>query len=1131
MRTASLCRLLAGCVFIPSAVLAQSDRGTITGTVTDPAGAVMASVKVTATGVGTNLSTQTVTSNEGVYVIPYLRLGAYRVEAEMPGFKRAVQTDVQINAANIVRVDLVLQIGQVSEQIEVRASAPQLRQDSAEVSQQVETGTILALPLSSQNVGRNPLAFAFLTPGVHGDSFDRFKIGGGASNGVEIVFDGLSASLNTRNNNWEGLSPESIAEFRVITNSFDAEYGHTTGGLVSFVSKSGTNNLHGNFYEFVRNTAFDARGAIQPSAVVNRQNNFGGTIGGPIVLPKLYNGANRTFFFAGYEGFLFRGGPPNTFSTLPTLAMQGGNFSGLLDARGAQIPIYDPNTTRTQGTGLARDTFPNNVIPTNRISAVARNIVKYFPQLTYPNQLNSNFLNVGNRTRDIHQTNGKVDHSISDAQKLTVSFSQRYRRSNPPEGPIPYPWPSGFTGDSQDTYFARLAHDYIWRPNLVSQISIGINRNHIMETAITAGEDWASKLAIPNLEKVNVPTLIFSEYPQLGVEKDYHKLETTKLIAGNVSWVTGKHSIKIGADYRDKRMASRLLNDRVGVFTFRPTQTAVPGGAGGNSFASMLLGQVNNGSFKPPPFSITGYRVPYFASFIQDSWKISRTLTLNLGMRWDVSVPVQEDHGRMSIFDLKLPNPGAAGRPGGLVFYGTGPGQLGTKRIYDTGWNDFAPRVGIAWSVTPKTVVRTGYGLFYQPNQVPGLSNISAAGFFGDASFTSLDGGVSAAFLLDNGFPQDFPRAPFIDPTFVNNRGASTTFRSNGETAYNQQWNFGIQRQFGGGLLLDMTYAGSSAVGSISGKHSYNHLPASRLSVGPLLLQNVTSAAAQAAGFRSPYPGFTGTVAQALRPYPHVMGISEFFEKDGHTTYHSLQLKAEKRMSGGLLFLLAYTWSKNLANADYPLAGGSSLFGLGIPQDPDDAGADKAFSPNDIPHRLVFSYVYELPFGRGKRFSLTGPLNHVVGGWQVSAVHSYQSDFPLRFTTTLANQTFGGTIRPNLVPGTAFRAPIAGTKFDPFKDFYVNPGFMTLPASFTYGNSAFNYNYRGPLSHNEDFAVEKVFRLGERFRLLFRGEAFNVLNRVRWAAPATTVGASTFGRVSGQGNAPRTMQLGLKLNY
>src|SRR5437870_4901658 len=333
-------------------LFAQSDRATITGTVTDPTGAPAPGVTVTAVDLSTNVKTETRTSHDGVYTIPFLGLGTYRVSAEMQGFKRAVKTDVFLNSGATVRADLTMEVGAVSEQVEVRATSPQLRQDSAEISQQVQAETLSALPLGQTNAGRNVLSIAFLTPGAHGDTFDNFKVGGGSSNGVEYVIDGLGASNNTRNLNLEGPGPDSIAEFKVITNSFDAEYGHTTGALITFVTKSGSNSLHGNLFHFLRNNEFDARGSVLAAPTVNRQNNFGATVGGPIVIPRVYNGRNRTFFFGGFEGFTFRGGPPGTYQTLPTAAMQQGNFAGYVNAQNAVIPIYDPATTRTSGTSL-----------------------------------------------------------------------------------------------------------------------------------------------------------------------------------------------------------------------------------------------------------------------------------------------------------------------------------------------------------------------------------------------------------------------------------------------------------------------------------------------------------------------------------------------------------------------------------------------------------------------------------------------------------------------------------------------------------------------------------------------------------------------------------------------------------
>ncbi|HUQ93833.1 MAG TPA: TonB-dependent receptor [Bryobacteraceae bacterium] len=1027
--------LLASCVC--GLLLSQSDRATVTGTVTDPTGAAVPGALVIATADATNVRTETRTSADGVYTIPYLVLGTYRVSAEMQGFKRAVKSNVILNSGATVRGDLVLEVGTVSEQVEVKATAPQLRQDSAEISQQMSSETILALPLGQTNAGRNILSFAFLTPGANGDTFDNFKVGGGSSNGVEYVIDGLGASNNTRNLNLEGPGPDSIAEFKVITNSFDAEYGHTTGALITFVTKGGTNTVHGNFFHFLRNNELDARGSILAAPTVNRQNNFGATIGGPVSIPKIYSGKDRTFFFAGFEGFTFRGGPSGAFQTLPTAAMQQGNFSGYVNAQNALIPIYDPATTRTSGTSLVRDVFPGNTIPQNRISTVAKNLVGVFPALTFPDRLVSNILSSGTVVRNIYQSNGRLDHSINPNNKIGGSFSQRYRRTDPTKlnGPLPYPLSSQFTGDNQNTYFARIIYDRIWRPSIVSQIRAGYNRNHLFERAITHGEDWSGKLGIPNLAKVNFPIFTFSEYPQLGAEKDYHKFEDTKQIAASVNWVTGKHSFKFGADYRDKKMFARLFNDVVGTFAFRPTETGSPTLGGGNSFASLLLGLVDNGLFRPQPYSVTGYKTPYGAAFIQDSWKVTRRLTVNLGLRWEVSVPMTESYGRMSFIDLATPNPGAANRPGALVFYGSGNGQLNTNRIWDTAYNQFGPRIGLAYSLTGKTVIRSGYGMFFEPNNVNGLSNISANGFFGLAQYVSPDNGLTPSFQLDGGFPQGYRRAPSLDPTFINGLSGSTRFAKDGAPGYVNQWNFGIQHQFGGSFLLDLTYAGSGAAKTISGYHSYNQFSSQYLRLGPILQQNITSGAARDAGISAPYSTFTGTVAQALRPFPQYLGIGQFYEKDGHTTYHSLQVKAEKRFSTGLMLLAAFTLSKNLVNADYPLNGGNSLFGLAAPQDNANYRTLKSHSPNDIPRRLVVSYIYELPFGSGKRFSFTGPLNLVFGGWQLSGIHSYQTNTPLGFSTTLANPLFGGAILLNVGSGVPFRAAIADEKFNPFVSF------------------------------------------------------------------------------------------------
>ena len=405
-------------------------------------------------------------------------------------------------------------------------------------------------------------------------------------------------------------------------------------------------------------------------------------------------------------------------------------------------------------------------------------------------------------------------------------------------------------------------------------------------------------------------------------------------------------------------------------------------------------------------------------------------------------------------------------------------------------WNQFGPRVGLAFSLTEKTVIRSGFGMFYEPNNINGLSNISANGFFGLAQYVSADNGLTPSFPARRRIPAELPAGALARSDIHQRTERQHAFRQRRCVRIREPVELrdsaSVRRQFPVGCHLRGLERGKDNIRATT--------PSTRFLPNTCRWDRSCSRASLPMrpgrpGFRLRMPGFTGTVAQALRPFPQYQGIGEFYEKDGHTTYQSLQVKAEKRYSSGLTALAAFTWEKNLVNADYPLSGGNSLFGLAAPQDNADYRSLKSYSPNDVPTRLVVSYIYELPFGKGKRFSLHGPVNLLFGGWQLSGIYSYQNSLPLGFSTNLANPLFGGPIRPNV--GTdPFRAPVAGSKFDPFKDNYISPRFMTLPSAFTFGNAALRYNFRG-------FAVlQRGHDAGEDFPLQGTGPRGTALGGV-----------------------------------
>ena len=1173
-------------------VPAQTSRGTIAGSLVDAGGAAVPDARITARNSATGISSEAKSTGDGNYRFPELPGGIYTLTVTAAGFKTAERTNVRVEVNSTTSLDIVLETGQVTDTVSVVADAPSVQAETSEVGTVVRPRQVLELPLIVNGVGglRSPEAFTFLTPGVvgpgsaddnggtagrtdgaggNGGAFQS-KFSGSQNFSNEVLVDGASMFRSENGSSFDetAMSIETVQEFKVQTSTLPAEFGRTGGGVTSFAIKSGTNDFHGNAYDFFRNRVLNAnrffnnaRGLERP---LDNFHNYGGTIGGPIYLPRFgeggpvaYSGKNRSFFFFSYEAFRRNASGPQT-STIPTVAFRNGDFSSVLtneqigsDALGRPIfrgAIYDPATTRTVNGQLVRDPFPGNLIAQSRYSQVARNVLDLFPLPTRAARFD-NFDYTGTQQVRTYTYTVKLDHAFSEKNRLSGSYSRRLNKDSKAIARLPEPLEPGAWDQNFGTYYFRAAHDYTFSPSVLNHLNIGFNRTVSSNLSFAFGQGWADRIGLrgaggdlfPRFEPGEGVIGVGSTQNALNIDNGFR-------FNDNVSVIRGQHSFKFGVDYRDQRYTPTNQGANSGSYGFGRGQTAVSPTVTndtGFAFASFLLGAVGGGSDKQSA-NLLQWRSKYYALFAQDDWKVTRSLVLNLGLRWDVDVPRRELYDRFSSFDPTVPNPGADGRLGALVVAGEG-----NRGFADTYYRNFGPRIGFAWSPdreggwmgklfggAGKTVIRGGYGIYYQALIYADFGERLVAGFAGDVSFPSGNN-YDPAFLLDQGVPQkELP----IGPTIRNGGDIEYLQKDHGRPPMIQNWSLEVQRELATDLILTVGYVGTSAHHLRSNLQNTNALDPKYLTLGDTLFADIDSPAAQAAGVRRPYPSFTGPVFQALRPFPQYNFINTdcCLENIGNATYNSLQVKLERRFRQGLNLLAAYTFSKTITDADSALPIFATFSGGGGTQNPYDRRNEKSISNQDIPHALVVSYIYELPVGEGKALNPGNKVaSKLVSGWQVGAVHRYQSGQPMSFCCA-GGPPAQGSVRFNQVPGVDILSAAAKSgDFDPLSDVYFNraafadPNAGRAPADpFRFGTMARTLgNVRGFKFFNEDVSLIKKTRIKEAVTLEFRTEMFNVFNRVVLRRPITDVNAGDFGRIYGTSTNPRTIQFALKLLF
>jgi hypothetical protein len=1161
-----LAALISICFVFTAILVAQTFTGTILGTVQDSSGAVVPNVKVVAVETSTNVERSTVTNDQGYFELPLLPPGRYRLDAQVTGFKKFSRANLKLDISQKMEVPVTLSPGDVAETVEVTADSPLLQTTTSSVSQLIDNKKVVDLPTSNRNI----FQIATLTAGVTDHSgvasaapatsgsvgFGRWSSNGGQVNTNEFMLDGATAT--TANMGAASIIPtiDAIEEFKIETNALAAEYGRTGGAVINATYKSGTNNLHGTVYDFWRNRVLNANSWLNnrngTKRDVSNVHTFGYSVGGPIIIPKVIDGRNKLFFFHSYEGYRDIL-PARQVLTIPTAAEKRGDFSQRLTAAGQVIQIYDPYSTAAvpgQANRYTRAPFAGNLVPTSRMDPVAVNLVKYYPD---PNTTPSNALT--NAQNYVASPSGKnrqnmwtvkSDYNIRDGQRLFGRYTESDQGGGAANlwGDTPSCETCLVNRNPAGAYSARgggsdlfiypknvvIGYTNTLSPTTILDLRYSLNRQLLSRLPQSSGFD----LAAAGFPAQMVNSVFYKVFPPINIES-YQGLGTnsngdllrrgdlTHATQGSITMVKRSHTIKFGGDYRMYRYADLQATDVTPQFSFTRTFTQqdpfTPAATSGWSMASFLLGTPASGNNRIPGSIAVQFH--YIAGYIQDDWRVNNRLTLNLGIRYDVETPYTERFDRLSTFDLNVRSAATqrlASAIGGLQFMNK---DVDSRYRNPVDKNNFSPRIGLAYKITQSTILRAAYGIFYQPtlNTGFGAATFGAVGFDGDTPFvSSVDGGLTPYRRLSNPFPDGFNQPPGSAggaDTLIG-QGITTQLR-NIVVPYTQQFNIGIQKQFGS-WLVDAGFVGSRGINQFINVQA-NQLPVQLYSQGTALNAQVPNPFLGLVE-RGAFTATTLSAGQLQRPFPQFTDVQYNTVAAGQMNYNSLQTKLERRFSAGFSVLAAYTWSKNIGNV-----GERYWRSTGV-QNQYDLRSERSISPIDVPHRMTIAYLYEFPFGKGKRWanSLPKAADLLIGGWQVNGITTFQSGLPLAITLPSNSIGFGAGQRPNNNGQSA--------KLDnPTPERWFDTSVFSLPAPFTFGNTGpFSPDLRGQGVNNWTTSFFKNTFITESVNVQFRAEFFNFFNHPLWASPGTTLNQPTFGVVA-QKSGNRVGQLALKLIF
>jgi len=1188
-------RVMVVVAFIAAGAYAQNQSAQVSGLITDPSGAVVPRASLALLNKDTGLTRTSESNNEGYYVIPLLQPGNYSMTVKASGFETAVRDGINLQIAQNARIDFTLQVGATQQMVQVSANASPLNYDNAELKTGISPQTLTELPLIVSGGPRNMGALVTLVPGVSSPVNDpgSAHINGGLIYEGETILDGIGMHYT---GGYDGLmnvaydlpqSPDMISEVKVLTSNYEPQYGNSASGAMILETKSGTDVFHGSLFEYNRNTDLNARQFGSPTVPEDIENEFGGSIGGPVKIPGLRSGRSKPFFFVDWEGFRQAGGLTRSVLSIPSLQERQGDFTDWKDSNGNLIPIYDPATTKAnpsynpnQPTGpnnlpFLRDQFmgcdgatPNVICSSDpRLqNSLASQWFKFLPNPTSPGPLN-NYLApaVPNVQANRNFLDFRVDEYFGEKDHFSASA---YWQKFPTQliSVLPPQLANERYCATCGSWVDRLNWDHTIGPTLLNHAAFGYLVFREVQNPVDTA--YASQLPeIPGVAGHPYPPFIgfsdgFNPFGGSPGAAPRSKISVSYIANDLVTWSRGKHLFKFGGEHVRDEINLTQNYSQSGNFYFVRTETGLQGIESGSPIASFLLGQVDNANETVYGDGASAYprKRSYIAHF-GDTWKVSPKLSVDYGIRYDLKTPVSEKFNRQSFFDPLASNPGAGNLPGTLAFAGNGWGSASYGAAYPEKifYKAFAPRLGIAYSMTSRTVVRTGYGIFYGDVKMPSWNlGVAQDGFNSNPAFSSTQGGMQAAFVLSQGFSQNFVHPPFIDPTFLNGQGGPNYRPLDGNRLpYTQDWNLTIEHQFTNNLYVSTAYVGNKGTRLYSDTAPINALNPSLLSsMGAKLFDQFGPNDTVVDGVAAPYVGWASQmqacapyVAQALMPYPQYCGgLQGLDETAGNSTYHSLQIKLEKRASHGIWMLTSYTLSKLLTDVETALPWTEEGITTGIIS-PFQRGRNKSLSSEDVPQTLSVAFTYELPFGRGKHWltNARSPVNEVLGGWEASGVFHASSASPFIFTSSYCNVPgeFQAICIPGLLPGANPFAQSKGS-FDPNKPLF-NAGAFEQPSSFNFylGQGSRVSNLRGFPYYNQDFALIKDTQITERVRFQIRAEFFNLWNwhsfnigTQQYASFYTNLGAFTtdvaspsFGMWNGGVTAPRNIQVGARLTF
>ncbi len=1150
VKSARCLQVITIAALLGSRALQAQSTAQITGTVTDPSGAIVTTATVVVVRESTGIQSTAKSNQEGSYSVPLLQPGVYRVEVQAPGFKKVERSGITLVVAQTAQINFNLELGSSSQSVSVTDTAPLLDASSSAIGGVVTPEKVENLPM----LGRNSNALMTLVPGVRAtrattaspvleSHYQFFSINGSRPNQSQFMLDGGNNTNLTFNGPEYSPQVEEVQEFRIQTSNFSAEYANSGGGVINVASKGGTNQVHGSLFEYFRNDVLSANdffsnrsGKARPML---RYNQFGGTAGGPII-------RNRTFFFFAYEG-LREEVPTVVTTSVPTALQRAGNFSQTFASNGQLVRIFDPTTTRPDPANpgaYTRTPFTGNIIPTARLDPVALKMQSYYPAANSPGdpntQLNNYFFS-GPSTRYTDDFSGRVDHQLSPNSMIMARFSRANLSNwtNPATFGASNVASPGYVTKPQHHPYAMGKLTKTFSPTLFGEFVFSWARWYYESFGLSNGFD-PTTLGFPSYLAANSPTLGFpsvspGEMSGLGTYYNEHDVSDRYEGKVNISKVVGKHTIKFGGMYGFGAYSTRVFDNSTGSYSFSTAFTQGPNPlvsnpTAGFGYSSFLLGTMASGTQNVT--NINGnYHAPYYGAYIQDDYKVTPRLTVNLGLRWEFESPRVEEMNRVSNFDYTsaatLPN--GVGVRGGLLF----PDTKGLSRYsWNPNWKNFAPRFGFGYALNNATIVRGGYGIFYSNSWGNGRNNnaMPQLGFVcSTPAPASLDNGLTPFATLANPFPTGFCNATGNSAGLLTNLGQTLyVLDRNAPQPYVQTWNFDVQRILPGDALVEAAYSGSHGV-HLMGILEWDQLNPGYLSLGPQLNSPVNNPFFGVISQGS-LAASTITRGQALLPYPQFLGVSDRNANYGSSSYNALLVRAERRLAKGFSLLAAYTFSKEIDNMVPSVNGfpGESFSGGGL-QNYYNLRGERALSSWDTPQTLVISYVYELPLGRGKPFLNHGQLlDKFVGGWQINGNTTFQSGPPLQITGGNSSGSLAGTQRPNW---NGQNPSLSGSVTDRLLQ-YFNTSDFSFNAPFTFGNAPrLMPNLRGPGTDNFDISLFKNTRIAEKYQIQFRAEAFNALNRKQFGNPNTNINSTAFGVISSQQNSPRNLQLALRFLF